>query len=238
MGKNYFQELGVTQEVEQEALDGAARRLLALYHPDKPDTGNTERFLVIDKAYKAIKDPKDRLKWIKRLALAEKLSKRVLEQPDTERHIAYQPHPTPTSMQGASGSSWTNTAPIPAHGQVSINTTQPLSGSISIGHNEQSFVGRTTKPGTRLTDRDGFDLRLESWRVSLQSQSCEYEVVVRFEHVVNGAALGLYHYWESLLQLESTQTIAVLNQVEVDGLRFYIKIRDASIYVKMNAFTP
>jgi curved DNA-binding protein len=55
--RDYYYLLGLRPSAEPEAVEGAAKQLLAKYHPDKSGTGNTELFKQINEAREVLTDP-------------------------------------------------------------------------------------------------------------------------------------------------------------------------------------
>ena len=55
--RDYYSLLGLRPSAEPEAVEGAAKQLLAKYHPDKSGTGNTELFKQINEAREVLTDP-------------------------------------------------------------------------------------------------------------------------------------------------------------------------------------
>ena len=55
--EDYYYLLGLRSDAEPEAVEGAAKQLLAKYHPDKSGTGSEERFKSINEAREVLTDP-------------------------------------------------------------------------------------------------------------------------------------------------------------------------------------
>ena len=55
--RDYYFLLGLRSNAEPEAVAGAAKQLLAKYHPDRSGTGNAERFKLINEAREVLTDP-------------------------------------------------------------------------------------------------------------------------------------------------------------------------------------
>lgn len=55
--RDYYFLLGLRPSAELEAVEGAAKQLLAKYHPDKSGTGDAERFKPINEAREVLTDP-------------------------------------------------------------------------------------------------------------------------------------------------------------------------------------
>ena len=59
----YYYILGLRTDAQSEAIEGAAKKLLEKYHPDKGDTGDAEKFKVINEACEVLKDPSRRQRY-------------------------------------------------------------------------------------------------------------------------------------------------------------------------------
>ena len=59
----YYYILGLRTDAQSEAIEGAAKKLLEKYHPDKGDTGDAEKFKVINEAREVLKDPSRRQRY-------------------------------------------------------------------------------------------------------------------------------------------------------------------------------
>ncbi len=57
---DYYEMLRVSPGAELESIQRVHRALAARYHPDNTETGNLERFLRINEAYKVLSDPEKR----------------------------------------------------------------------------------------------------------------------------------------------------------------------------------
>ena len=57
---DYYELLQVSPNAEPEAIRRIHRLLAARYHPDNVETGNTERFLLLNEAYSTLSDPEKR----------------------------------------------------------------------------------------------------------------------------------------------------------------------------------
>jgi len=58
---DYYELLQINPHAEAETIHRIYRLLAARYHPDNLETGNSERFLLLDEAYKTLSDPEKRL---------------------------------------------------------------------------------------------------------------------------------------------------------------------------------
>ena len=54
--RDYYFLLGLRSDAEPEAVEGAAKQLLAKYHPDKSGTGDAERFKLTNEAREVLTD--------------------------------------------------------------------------------------------------------------------------------------------------------------------------------------
>lgn len=57
---NYYELLQISPNAQASTIQRIYRYLAARYHPDNPDTGDPERFLILTRAYKALSDPERR----------------------------------------------------------------------------------------------------------------------------------------------------------------------------------
>jgi len=57
---NYYELLQISPNAQASTIQRIYRYLAARYHPDNPDTGDPERFLLLTRAYKALSDPERR----------------------------------------------------------------------------------------------------------------------------------------------------------------------------------
>src|SRR6187455_2137763 len=57
-----YRALGVRREATEAEIKAAHRKLAKRFHPDK-DTGDSERFLKVQEAYRVLSDPLQRREW-------------------------------------------------------------------------------------------------------------------------------------------------------------------------------
>ena len=57
---DYYEMLRVSPGAELESIQRVHRALAARYHPDNKETGNLERFLKVNEAFKVLSDPDKR----------------------------------------------------------------------------------------------------------------------------------------------------------------------------------
>jgi hypothetical protein len=57
---DYYEVLQVSQNAEPETIHRVYRIMAARFHPDNPQTGDTERFLLLNDAYELLADPEKR----------------------------------------------------------------------------------------------------------------------------------------------------------------------------------
>src|SRR5215471_9011750 len=57
---DYYEMLRVSPTAEIESIQRVHRALAARYHPDNKETGDLERFLMVNEAYKVLSDPEKR----------------------------------------------------------------------------------------------------------------------------------------------------------------------------------
>ena len=57
---NYYEFLQISPHAQNETIQRIYRFLAARYHPDNPETGDPEKFLYLNQAYKVLSDPKRR----------------------------------------------------------------------------------------------------------------------------------------------------------------------------------
>jgi hypothetical protein len=76
---DFYELLQVSPNAEPEAIRRIHRLLAARYHPDNPQTGNQERFLLLNEAYSTLSDPEKRLDYDTRYQLRQIQPLRVFE---------------------------------------------------------------------------------------------------------------------------------------------------------------
>ena len=64
---DYYEVLQVSRSAHPLIIAKAYRLLVAFYHPDKPDTGNKDRFLTVVEAYGVLSDPVRRAMYDRRM---------------------------------------------------------------------------------------------------------------------------------------------------------------------------
>ena len=57
---NYYELLQISSTAELETIHRVYRILVSRYHPDNPDTGDSEKFLLLKQAYEVLSDPEKR----------------------------------------------------------------------------------------------------------------------------------------------------------------------------------
>ena len=57
---DYYELMQISPNAEQETIQRVYRMLAARYHPDNPETGDTDRFLLLGQAYRILSDPEAR----------------------------------------------------------------------------------------------------------------------------------------------------------------------------------
>src|ERR1700685_2230864 len=57
---DYYEVLQVSQNAEPETLHRVYRIMAARFHPDNPQTGDSERFLLLNEAYEVLSEPDKR----------------------------------------------------------------------------------------------------------------------------------------------------------------------------------
>jgi curved DNA-binding protein CbpA len=57
---DYYELMQISPNAEQETIQRVYRMLAARYHPDNPESGDTDRFLLLSQAYKVLSDPASR----------------------------------------------------------------------------------------------------------------------------------------------------------------------------------
>ena len=61
--KDYYQTLGVAKDAAQDEIKKAYRKLALLYHPDRAETGDEEKFKEISEAYSVVGDEQKRYQY-------------------------------------------------------------------------------------------------------------------------------------------------------------------------------
>lgn len=54
---DYYELMQISPNAEQETVQRVYRMLAARYHPDNPESGDTDRFLLLNEAYKVLSEP-------------------------------------------------------------------------------------------------------------------------------------------------------------------------------------
>jgi len=62
-GADYYEFLQISPKAEPATIQRVYRFLAARFHPDNPETGDPERFLMLDRAYAVLSDPKLRAEY-------------------------------------------------------------------------------------------------------------------------------------------------------------------------------
>jgi curved DNA-binding protein CbpA len=60
---NYYELLQIPCNADEDAIRRAYRSMASRVHPDNPDTGNVERFLLLQQAFRVLSDPASRAKY-------------------------------------------------------------------------------------------------------------------------------------------------------------------------------
>jgi hypothetical protein len=60
---DYYEVLQVSQNAEPETIRRVYRIMAARFHPDNPQTGDSERFLLLNEAYEVLADPESRARY-------------------------------------------------------------------------------------------------------------------------------------------------------------------------------
>lgn len=60
---DYYSVLKVHPQCDQKTLEAAYRELAKIYHPDHPETADTDKFREVLNAYRAIKEPEERAQY-------------------------------------------------------------------------------------------------------------------------------------------------------------------------------
>ena len=57
---DYYELLQISPNAELETINRVFKMLATRYHPDNPETGDVDRFLVLNQAFEVLTDPKRR----------------------------------------------------------------------------------------------------------------------------------------------------------------------------------
>lgn len=57
---DYYELMQISPHAEQDTIQRVYRMLASRYHPDNPETGDTERFLMLNGGYETLADPEGR----------------------------------------------------------------------------------------------------------------------------------------------------------------------------------
>ncbi len=57
---DYYELMQISQNAEMQTIQRVYRMLAARYHPDNPETGNTDTFVLLQRAYQVLSDPDER----------------------------------------------------------------------------------------------------------------------------------------------------------------------------------
>jgi hypothetical protein len=60
---DYYEFLQINPKAGQEAIHRVYRFMAARFHPDNPDTGDVEKFLLLNRAYESLSDPQRRAEY-------------------------------------------------------------------------------------------------------------------------------------------------------------------------------
>jgi hypothetical protein len=60
---DYYEVLQVSRNAEPETIHRVYRIMAARFHPDNPETGDTERFLLLNEAFETLSDPEQRARY-------------------------------------------------------------------------------------------------------------------------------------------------------------------------------
>ncbi|HEY7306560.1 MAG TPA: DnaJ domain-containing protein [Bryobacteraceae bacterium] len=61
--ENYYEFLQISPKAQAETIQRVYRFLAARYHPDNHDTGNPQKFLLLNKAYAVLSNPERRFRY-------------------------------------------------------------------------------------------------------------------------------------------------------------------------------
>ena len=76
---DYYELLQVPRTAEEETIRRAYRSMATRLHPDNPDTGDVEMFLLLQQAIRVLSDPASRAKYDSNLAAAEEIPFPIFE---------------------------------------------------------------------------------------------------------------------------------------------------------------
>ncbi len=62
-GIDYYEVLQLSQKADMETIHRVYRIMAARFHPDNPDSGNPDRFMLLSEAYKVLSDPARRAEY-------------------------------------------------------------------------------------------------------------------------------------------------------------------------------
>jgi curved DNA-binding protein CbpA len=65
---DYYEMMQISAKAELPTIQRVYRMLAARYHPDNPETGNTDKFVLLQRAYEVLSDPDAREKYDSELA--------------------------------------------------------------------------------------------------------------------------------------------------------------------------
>ena len=65
---DYYEMMQISPNAELPTIQRVYRLLAARYHPDNPETGNTDQFVLLQKAYQVLSDPEARAEYDSALA--------------------------------------------------------------------------------------------------------------------------------------------------------------------------
>ena len=65
---DYYEMMQISPNAELATIQRVYRLLAARYHPDNPETGNTDQFVLLQKAYQVLSDPEARAQYDSALA--------------------------------------------------------------------------------------------------------------------------------------------------------------------------
>jgi hypothetical protein len=68
---DYYEVMQISRNADMETIQRVYKIMATRFHPDNPRTGNTEKFLLLKKAYEVLSDPEQRAKYDGASAAAE-----------------------------------------------------------------------------------------------------------------------------------------------------------------------